>query len=177
MDIKDKANPKPISHWTNSPPYTGFMHTAVPLFDRNLMLVTDESTENSAKDWPKLIWVLDMRDETHPISIATCPLPPVDAYANRGGRFGAHNIHENTPVPTAWKSDQIVLGTFFNGGLRAYDISNAYQPKEVAAFVPPAPKGSPVGAIQLNDVFVDERGIVYTMDRFSGGLYTLEMDF
>jgi hypothetical protein len=177
MDIKDKANPKVISHWTNSPPYTGFMHTAVPLFDRNLMLVTDESTENSAKDWPKLIWVLDMRDETHPISIATCPLPPVDAYANRGGRFGAHNIHENTPVPTAWKSDQIVLGTFFNGGLRAYDISNAYQPKEVAAFVPPAPKGSPVGAIQLNDVFVDERGIVYTMDRFSGGLYTLEMDF
>ena len=79
MDIKDKANPKVISHWTNSPPYTGFMHTAVPLFDRNLMLVTDESTENNAKDWPKLIWVLDMRDETHPVSIATCPLPPVDA--------------------------------------------------------------------------------------------------
>jgi hypothetical protein len=40
-----------------------------------------------------------------------------------------------------------------------------------------APKGSPVGAIQLNDVYVDERQIVYTMDRFSGGLYTLEMDF
>src|SRR6185312_1791095 len=33
MDIKDKASPKVISHWTNSPPYTGFMHTAVPLFD------------------------------------------------------------------------------------------------------------------------------------------------
>ena len=47
MDIKDKANPKVISHWTNSPPYTGFMHTAVPLFDRNLMLVTDELTENA----------------------------------------------------------------------------------------------------------------------------------
>jgi hypothetical protein len=118
-----------------------------------------------------------MRDETHPISIATCPLPPVDAYANRGGRFGAHNIHENTPVPTAWKSDQIVLGTFFNGGMRAFDISNPYQPKEVAAFVPPAPKGSTLGAIQLNDVYVDEREIVYTVDRFSGGLYTLEMDF
>jgi len=32
-------------------------------------------------------------------------------------------------------------------------------------------------AVQLNDVFVDERQIVYTMDRFTGGLYTLEMDF
>jgi hypothetical protein len=177
MDIKDKANPKVISHWTNSPPYTGFMHTGVPLFDRDLMLVTDESTEDNAADWPKLIWVLDARDEEHLVPISTCPLPPVDAFKDRGGRFGAHNIHENTPVPTAFKSDQIVFGTFFNGGLRAYDIANPYQPKEVATFVPPKPANSPVGAVQLNDVYVDERGIVYTVDRFSGGLYTLEMDF
>jgi hypothetical protein len=34
-----------------------------------------------------------------------------------------------------------------------------------------------VGSIQLNDVFIDERGIVYTVDRFAGGLYVLEMDF
>ena len=43
-------------------------------------------------------------------------------------------------MPTAWQSDQIVIGTFFNGGLRAYDISNPYQPKEVATFVPPPPR-------------------------------------
>ena len=177
MDIKDKANPKVISHWTNSPPYTGFMHTAVPLFDRNLMLVTDESTEDNALDWPKLIWMLDARDEQHLVAISTCPLPPVDAYKDRGGRFGAHNIHENGPVPSSFQSDQIVFGTFFNGGLRAYDISNAYQPKEIAAFVPPAPNGSKIGSIQLNDVYVDENQIVYTVDRFSGGLYILECDF
>ncbi len=177
MDIADKANPKVISHWTNSPPYTGFMHTAVPLFDRNLMLVTDESTEDNALDWPKLIWMLDARDEQHLVPIATCPLPPVDAYKDRGGRFGAHNIHENVPVPSSFQSDQIVFGTFFNGGLRAYDISNAYQPKEIAAFVPPAPNGSKIGSIQLNDVYVDENQIVYTVDRFSGGLYILECDF
>jgi hypothetical protein len=34
-----------------------------------------------------------------------------------------------------------------------------------------------INSIQLNDVFVDEREIVYTVDRFSGGLYILEMDF
>ena len=115
LDISDKANPKKISHWTNSPPYTGFMHTIVPLFDRGLMLVTDELTENNAKDWPKLIWVLDARDETNLVSIATCPLPDHRIYA-AAGRFGAHNIHENVPLPTAWQNDQIVLGTFFNGG-------------------------------------------------------------
>ena len=177
MDIADKAKPKPVSHWTNSPPYTGFMHTAMPLFERGLMIVTDKSTENNAVDWPKLVWILDARDETNLVPIATCPMPPVDAYANRGGRFGAHNLFENTPAPTAWHSDEIVIGTFFNGGLRAYDISNPYQPKEVGVFVPPAPKGTPAGAVQLNDVFVDERAIVYTVDRFTGGFYMLEMDF
>jgi hypothetical protein len=29
--------------------------------------------------------------------------------------------------------------------------------------------------VQLNDVYVDERRIVYTVDRFTGGLYVLEM--
>ncbi len=177
MDIADKSRPQVVSHWTNSPPYTGFTHTAVPLFDRNLVLVADESTEDGARDWPKLIWLLDMRDEKHPISISTCPMPPVDAFAKRGGRFGTHNIHENVPRPTSWQSENIVFGTFFNGGLRAYDISNAYAPKEVATFVPPPPNGTPAGAVQLNDVFVDERGIVYTVDRHTGGLYILEMDF
>jgi hypothetical protein len=177
MDISDKSNPKPICRWDNSPPYTGFTHTVLPLFERNLLIVTDESTIDNAADWPKLIWVLDARDERNPVPIATCPLPAVETYATRGGRFGAHNIHENTPRPTAWHSDQIVLGTFFNGGLRAYDISNPYQPKEVATFIAPAPPMSPAKSIQLNDVFVDEREIVYTVDRFAGGLYILEMDF
>ena len=86
-------------------------------------------------------------------------------------------MHENVPLPTSWHSDTVILGTFFNGGLRAYDITNPYQPKEVGAFVPPAPSLSAPGAIQLNDVFVDEREIVYTVDRHSGGLYMLEMDF
>src|SRR3984893_9058856 len=177
MDISDKSSPKPICRWDNSPPYTGFTHTVLPLFERNLMIVTDESTIDNAADWPKLIWVLDARDEKNPVPIATCPLPAVETYATRGGRFGAHNIHENPPRPTAWQSDQIVLGTFFNGGLRAYGLSNPYQPKEVGVFVAPAPKGTPAGAVQLNDVFVDERDMGYTVDRFSGGLYTLEMDF
>jgi hypothetical protein len=177
LDIADKARPKAISGWKNSPPYTGFCHTVLPLFDRNLLVVTDESTMDDAGDWPKLVWILDAREEKNLVPIATCPAPSYDAFAHRGGRFGAHNIHENVPRPTCWHSDEIVLGTFFNAGLRAYDISNPYQPKEVATFVPPAPPLAPNGTIQLNDCFVDERRVVYTVDRHAGGLYVLEMDF
>jgi hypothetical protein len=79
---------------------------------------------------------------------------------------------------------RIIIGTFFNGDLRTYDISDQYRPDE-AVFVPDAPRHAPTGAgfpackvrrvaqgapklvpawpgryqvtaIQLNGVFVDE---------------------
>ena len=177
LDIADKANPRPVARWDNSPPFVGFTHTVLPLFERELLIVTDESVVNDAADWPKLVWVLDNRSETNPVPIATCPPPPFDDFAMRGGRFGAHNIHENVPLPTSFQSEDVIFGTFFNGGLRAYDISNPYRPVEIAYFVPSAPKGAPSGAIQLNDVFVDERRIIYTVDRHVGGLYILEAEF
>jgi hypothetical protein len=110
------------------------------------------------------------------VPIGTFPAPPYDAFAKRGGRFGAHNLHENLPGPTSFRSDTIIVGSFFNAGVRVYDTSNPYQVQEIAYFVPGAPKLSPAGAIQLNDVYVDDRRIVYTVDRFTGGLYILEMN-
>jgi hypothetical protein len=176
LDISERSRPKLVSRWSNSPPYNGFNHTVLPLFERGLLVVSDESVQDNATDWPKLVWIIDARDERHLVSISTLPLPPVDAFSKRGGRFGAHNIHENPPVPGAWKSENVVIGTFFNGGVRAYDISDPYSPREIAYFVPPAPEGSKIGAVQINDVFVDDRGIVFTVDRHNGGLYALEMN-
>jgi hypothetical protein len=175
LDISDRARPKLVSRWTNSPPYNGFNHTALPLFGRGLLVVSDESVHDNGADWPKLVWLLDARDERHLVSISTLPAPPLDAFKTRGGRFGAHNLHENPPVPGAWRSEDIVLGTFFNAGVRAYDVRDPYAPREIAYYVPPAPERSRTGAVQLNDVFVDDRGLVFTVDRHAGGLYILEM--
>lgn len=176
LDIADKANPKLVSRWINSPPFNGFTHTTLPLFGRDLYVVSDESVMDLGADWPKLVWLVDARKESRPLSIGTLPPPSYDTFAKRGGRFGAHNLHENTPVPGAWKNEDIVLGTFFSAGVRAYDIRDPFAPREVAWYVPETPAGSPVGAVQLNDVFVDDRGIVFTVDRHSGGLYVIEMD-
>lgn len=175
LDISDKAHPKEIARWRYSPPYNGFTHTMMPLFGRDLMIVTDECTKDDGIDWPKLAWVVNAQVETNLVPVSTLPLPSPEQFTKRGGRFGAHNLHENLPGPASFRSNTIVFGTFFNGGVRAFDTSNPYQPKEIAYYVPAAPKMSPKGAIQINDVWVDERGVVYAVDRFSGGLYVLEM--
>jgi hypothetical protein len=175
LDIADKSNIKVVSHWNHSPPFNGFTHTVLPLFDRNLWIVSDECVQDDGADWPKLVWVVDARDDANPLPIGTFPAPPVEAFVKRGGRFGAHNLHENLPVPCSFRSDTIIVGTFFNAGVRVYDTSNPYRVEEIAYYVPGAPALSPAGSAQLNDVYVDERGIVYAVDRFTGGLYILEM--
>jgi hypothetical protein len=177
LDISDMSAPKVVSSFCPHPPYPGFTHTVLPLFSRDLLIVADECVMDDGADWPKLTWVLDARNETNLVPISTLPMPPVETYAHKGGRFGSHNLHENRPGETSFRSDTLVFATFFNGGVRAFDTSNPLQPREVASFVPPKPAGSRVSSAQINDVFVDENGIVYAVDRFAGGLYILETTF
>jgi len=176
LDISDKTNPKMLTNFQYSPPFNGFTHTLMPLFERGLAIITDECVKDNGEDWPKLTWIVNAQDERNLVPIATMPLPDPEIWCKRGGRFGSHNMHENYPGPCSFRSENLIVATFFNGGLRAFDISNPYQPREAAYFVPGAPKLAPSGAIQINDVWVDERGIVYAVDRFAGGLYILEMN-
>jgi len=175
MDISDKSSPKVVGEWNPHPPYPGFMHTVLPLFSKDILIVTDESVRDNAMDWPKLAWVVDARKEDNLVPIGTLPMPPLDDFRNRGGRFGAHNLHENRPGPS-FQSDDLIFATFFNGGLRVFDLRDPLQPKEVAHFVPPKPDNSPVATAQINDVYVDENRTVYCVDRHAGGLYCLTLD-
>jgi hypothetical protein len=177
LDISDMSRPKVVSSWNPHPPYPGFTHTVMPLFSRDLLLVTDECVRDNGADWPKLSWVLDAREETNLVPISTLPLPPVEEFSPRGGRYGSHNLHENRPGDTSFRSDNLIFGCFFSGGVRAYDLSNPLQPREIAHFVPEVPTGSRVSSAQINDVYVDENGIVYAGERHTGGLYILEPNF
>jgi hypothetical protein len=57
-------------------------------------------------------------------------------------RGGAHNIWENRPGSLAFHSDRLVVGSFFAGGVRVFDISDPARPREVAYDVPPPlPRG------------------------------------
>jgi hypothetical protein len=64
--------------------------------------------------------------------------------------------------------------TYFNAGLRVYDISDSDQPVEVAHWIPECPPHQ--AAAQINDVYVSEDLTIYATDRVNGGVYLLEPD-
>ena len=174
LDISDVANPSVRSANSTLRPTSPASRTRrMPLFGRDLMVVTQESVRTGGEDHPKLVWMVDIKDETNPVIISTFPTPDLEDYFGRPGRYGAHNIYENQPGPTCYKSETLIYGTFFNGGIRVYDTTNPFRPEEVAYFVPQVPEGATANGI--NDVFIDENGILYVVDRLQGGLYILEL--
>jgi len=177
-DVSDLANPKTISRINWSPPYGGYCHTSMPLPGRGLLIAVCESVkETCEEDGDKRIWVLDIREERQPVTISTFPRPvppdgsPWASYCDRPRRFGPHNVHEHRPH-YGYTNENLIFSTWYNAGLRITDISDPSWPKEVGYFVPPAPDGQE--APQINDVFVDNDGLIYLTDRYNGGMYVVE---
>jgi hypothetical protein len=191
LDISGLANvragraarfaPRLVSRLDYSPPFPAWTHTLQPLFRRGMAAISDEAVQDRCGDAPKLVWLADIRDEARPTIVATAPLPDnVADLCARGGRFGAHNLHPNLPSATSARLENTVVGSFFNGGVRVYrlvDVPLRGAPprvEEIAFYVPVAPPGNPSGAVQVNHVLVDEHGLIYADDRFTGGLYILK---
>jgi hypothetical protein len=138
------------------------------------------------KEPMNVIALVDIEDERRPriVSLLPPPAPPSDSpyrsYYEKGGRFGPHNVHQPQRQACLYQGDERIYTTWFNAGLRVYDISNVYHPREIAAFVPPDPteryaKNPPGDLIaQTEDVIVDDRGYVYISD-LNQGVYVLEM--
>jgi hypothetical protein len=167
-----------LAHVNFCPPFNGGTHNALPLLDRGLMVVIEEAVFDNCEDGVKRNWVFDIRDPRKPISIATLPMPTEQDYRSKGGQFGPHNIHENRSE--GYQSSDTVFVTYQNAGVRAYDISDPFQPKEIAALVPAAPArlmdfrpNRPV-VVDTTDVYVDKSGLLYTTD-MNAGLTIIEM--
>jgi hypothetical protein len=178
VDVADRANPKLITHQRWFPPIGGGTHNALPLPDRDLLIVLDETVLDQMADGLKPIWVFDNKDKSNPLCIATMPVPTDRDYVAVGGHFGPHNIYENRPE--GFRSSELIFATYQNAGVRVYDIKNQYQPVEVGACVPPAPKklldprpNRPV-VLHSADVFVDRNGVLYCTDWSGAGLYIME---
>lgn len=173
LDIVDPRSPGLVSH-LNLDEVDGpsrNTHSTCPIPGLDALVVTDECNRNDCEGIEFHSRIVDISDEKNPRVIARFPVPEGD-FCARGGRFGPHNVHE--PRPGSFADPDIVFMTYFNAGLRVFDISDLTNPVEIAYHTPPAPPGRP--AIQLNDLFVDADGLAYVSDRFAGGLYIFELD-
>ena len=98
-----------------------------------------------------------------------------------GGRFGAHNLHPNFPGPLYKRLENTTVASWFNGGVRIFRAVEGpngvpgapAHVEEIGFYIPEAPAKNPSGTIQINHAIVDEKGLIYANDRFTGGLYIL----
>jgi hypothetical protein len=167
LDIADVSAPKQVGH-INWPP-GGDTHTCLPLPGRGLVVVTDEEVVEDCAGTEHRIRVVDVSDPTAPKVTGVCPEPDGD-FCSRGLRYGPHNLHENRPG--SYRSAEVVFSTYFNAGVRVYDVADPANPVELAHWIPETPPGQK--AAMINDIFVDAAGLVYVSDRVSGGVYILE---
>jgi hypothetical protein len=175
-DVSDAANPKLKSQLNWSPPYPGGTHTALPLPQRQLVVVADESNADYCAKGLFYTFVVDARAEENPVPIATLPTPTgLDFCAM--GNFGPHNLHENRPE--CFVSEETIFATYHNAGVRVFDIRDQYQPKEIASWVPPMPQRmlDPRPRVARNaltcDCYVTKDGLIYATD-WNAGLHVLE---
>jgi hypothetical protein len=186
LDISDKTNPKEISDLPFSPPFQAFIavHTAVPLQGRDLVICNSEAIAENCDEPLGYAAMVDVSDETKPRLVSLFPLPappagaPYPTFCARGGRFGPHNQHQPQYQDILYQGEDLCFLTYFNAGLRIYDISNETQPREVGYFMPPDPlerRGLlPASKLvaQTEDVIVDARGNIFVSDK-NHGIYVL----
>jgi hypothetical protein len=177
-DIRDPANPKLLSHINWSPPFPGGTHTPLPLPGRGLAVVLDEANAERCEKGTFRAFIVDVRVPANPVPIATLPTPSDRDYC-AAGVFGPHNLHENRPG--SFRSEEIVFATYNNAGVRVFDIKDAFAPREIACWVPPAPERlvDPRPNVSLAaktcDVWVTSEGLMYVSD-WNAGMHVLQYE-
>jgi hypothetical protein len=167
LDVSDMERPTALHHVTWGGEAT---HTCLPLPSRGLLVVTDEQQKDGPYARKLFMHVLDISAD-EPRYLAAFP-EPGDAYSAQPLRYGPHCFHENRAG--SYRSERVLFATYFNAGLRVYDLAEGQHPVEVAHWVSEAPPGQP--APQANDLFVDSDHVVWVTDRVNGGVFALEPD-
>jgi hypothetical protein len=180
LDITDVARPKLIGRLNFSPPFLSAasqsLHTVLPLWDRNLLFASSEASAERCAEALNFAGLIDNKNPSAPRLISLFPLPapppgaPYKNFCEKGGRFGPHNVNQEIHLPDVEKPGNLIYLTYFNAGLRIFDIKDPVMPVETGWFIPPPPSRN-VGPLpkdlvnQTEDVLVDTRGYIYVTDK------------
>jgi hypothetical protein len=195
FDISNPAQPKLLWEIDLNPPHRGphtvspIVYNTVPNFGkaalpRTYAFIVDEA--GGAADMAPCpggvrsgSYMLDITNEGKPFPVSVWQVP-VGNFCEKGGRFGPHQSAETVNGKINRFEDKLAWLAYFNAGIRIVDLSNPYRIEEVGYYIPKINKNShPIStdqktAIQINDVDIDHRGLVYASDRVGTGLFILE---
>lgn len=177
LDIRDVAHPKLIGELIFSPlamTGTQAIHTVIPLSDGFIHVNTEVSSPGCDRESLPFAAIVDNHELARPRLIAYYPrpVPAPDAsyksFCQKEGRFGPHNVNAEIHLADVQKPGPLIYMTYFNAGLRVFDIHDPYMPREVGWFLPEIGKWSE-GMRGPEDVLVDMRGNIFlTMGRQRG---------
>ena len=152
---------------------------------RDFIAAVGETTANECLENRQMVRVLDITTEPKPFGVSSWTVPESSGnFCERGGRFGTHSSNENlTPI----YYNRVLFVAHFNAGVRAIDVRDPLQPKEIGYYIPAVTDKTDkrcVGtgadqrcktAIQTNNVEVDDRGYIYIVDRANTGMHILQL--
>ncbi|HEY5378903.1 MAG TPA: RNA polymerase subunit sigma-70 [Pseudolabrys sp.] len=173
VDIADITKPKTVASYNYHPPFPEPTHTAMPvpikIGDKRIALTIDEEDQAQSANEEEArrgrlhagIMVFDVSDLTNVKPLSLFEVSELDSPFARtpGARFGAHQFHERM-------TGTLVHAVWFSAGLRIVDVADPSSPREVGYFIPDPVDGRP--APQSNDVVLDDRGLIYVVDRMAG---------
>ena len=182
-DISEPTDPKLVWSYDTSPPGRG-PHTVSPiLYDtvpnitaadgelpRTYALVTDEYDGLECPHGLKSrVYMFDITHESHPMPLSTWQVP-IGNFCDIGGNFGPHQHAETVNGYLNRFEDKLVWIAYLNAGVRVLDISDPQNLREIGYYIPktnasPRPSLARPALIQLTDVDIDHRGLVYASDR------------
>jgi len=164
IDIKDINRPVTKASYNYHPWVVEPTHTVLPVThlinDRRIAAVADEEHDHRHGQPHAGLWLFDVTDLSNITPLSTFHVSEMDSpWARAGGRFGMHQFQEHI-------DDNLIYCAWFAGGLRIVDISDPTHPTETGHYIPtPLNQNDPP---QSNDLDVDERGLVFLLDRNAG---------
>ena len=173
VDVADIARPRTVGAYNYHPPFPEPTHTAMPVPTRPggkriAIAIDEEDQAQSANEEVARrgrvhagLMTFDVSDLGAIKPLALFEVSELDSPWSRtpGARFGAHQFCERM-------TDTLVYAVWFGGGLRIIDVADPLNPREVGYFIPEPAGGRP--APQSNDVALDQRGLIYVVDRNIG---------
>lgn len=164
IDASNTTELRTVGSFDYHPPFPEPTHTVAPVpvrwNGRQVAVAVDEEHDHRRGQLHGGLWFLDVEDWAAIRPIGMFHLSELDSpFAGKGARFGAHQFQERVT------GDRLFCA-WFAGGLRMIDIKDPTAPMETGWYIPEPAAGQP--APQSNDVFVDDRGLVYVIDRHAG---------